>query len=265
MLFTQILLFLLVGLGTGLIAGLFGVGGGLILVPVQIFIYGLIGMPPEVQMKLAIGTSLSTVVFNTLVSSRAQAKRDSILWPLIYKIAVGIVIGALLGVFLTRLLPGRVLELIFGIVILIISCYLFFIKGIHEDKSHKLPNFPIINLIGVFISTVATLLGTGGGYLTVPILVRLGVPIHKAIGSSSAIGFMLSLIGSLAFIIPEGSGVIYPYAMGYIYLPAFIPFVIGGCTGAPFGVKMAHSLPRHKLKRVYAIGLFIIGVLMIVH
>ena len=263
MIFLLLCIFFIVGLIAGTISGLLGVGGGIILVPVQVFIYNQIGIPEELEIKLALGTSLATVFLNTLISSRAQAKRKSISWHLLYKIGVGVVLGSILGVYLATILPSNVLEIFFGSLVLFIGAYFIFRGKSHPHKEFFVPNYGIINCIGFGIGSIATMLGTGGGYLTVPTLLYLGMPIRLAIGTSSAIGALLSFMGTLAFMIPAFVKTIYLYSLGYIYLPAFIPLALGGIIAAPFGVHLTHTIPTEHLKKLFSIGLIFIGLYMI--
>lgn len=260
----EIVIFLFAGLLAGGFAGLLGIGGGIIFVPVQILIYNLTGMSKEIQMKTAVATSLATIIFTTISSARAHSKRKAIEWDIVYKIVVGILLGAIGGTILARAIPGKVLEIIFGLFLFLVSLYLFFVKSLKEHPENRIPNFPIMNSIAFVIGAFSAMMGVGGGLIMVPTLVHFHVPIRQAIGTSSVIGFVLSLFGAIAYIIPSFHGGVYPpYSIGYIYLPALIPMAIGAVIAAPFGAYLTHTLPRELIRKIFAGFVFLVAVLMI--
>ena len=264
MLIGEIIAFLFIGAFAGVLSGMFGIGGGVIFVPFQILVYNLVGVPLFLQMKLAIGTSLLATACTTFSSARAQSKRKSVDWELIYKIAGGVVVGALIGALFARIIPGKLLEIIFGACLCVLAIYLFFFMKQKDVETGHIPNFFLFNTIGLGIGTVATMLGVSGGFMTVPVLMLFHVPIRKAIGTSSAIGFMVSVTGAIGFLMPSLAGASYQYAIGYLYLPAFLPLAVGSIVSARWGVYLAHNLPIGPLKKIFATVLFIVGILMVV-
>jgi len=259
-----IIAFLFVGLFAGVMAGMLGIGGGLIFVPFQVFLFYLTDVPDELQMKLAVGTSLAATVFTTLITVFAQARKHSIWWKLVYKVIIGIVIGAISGAFLARIMPSKLLEVIFGVFSIILGIYFLFLNAHHEHTPEKTPDFAILNSLALAIGLISSMLGIGGGALVVPTLVYFRVPLRKAIGSATTIACMLSITGAITFLFPSITGdTIYEYSLGYLYLPSFIPMTIGAVLSAPFGVKLAHCIPRDVLKKIFATLLCVIGLLMI--
>ncbi len=263
MLISEIIAFLFVGLFAGVLSGLFGIGGGIIYVPFQILIYNAIGVPSFLQMKMAVGTSLLATAVTTFSSARAHSKVKLVMWELVYKISVGVIFGALLGAFFARIIPGNILEIIFGALLCILGFYLFFFVKMVDHETGRIPNFLVFNMIGLGIGTISAMLGISGGFMTVPILLFFHISIRNAIATSSVIGFMLSVTGALAYLFPNMDGMSYKYALGYLYIPAFLPLAIGSIISARYGAALAHKLPVQTLKKVFAVLLFISGVMMI--
>lgn len=260
----EIVVFLFAGLLAGGFAGLLGIGGGIIFVPIQILIYNVTGLPKEIQMKTAVATSLATIIFTTISSARSHAKRKSIEWDIVYKIVVGILLGAIGGSILARAIPGKILEIIFGLFLFLVSLYLFLVKSLKEHPENRIPNFPIMNTIAFIIGGFSAMMGVGGGLITVPTLVHFHVPIQKAIGTSSVIGVILSLFAALTYIVPSFEGGTYPpYSLGYIHFPALIPMATGAVIAAPFGAFLTHTLPRDLIRKIFAGFVLIVAILMI--
>ncbi len=262
MLIVEIITFLFVGAFAGLLSGMIGIGGGVVFVPFQILIYQMVGVPLFLQMKLAIGTSLLATACTTFASARAHARHNAVAWDLIYKIGVGIISGALMGAFFARVVPGNVLEIIFGAVLVLLGIYLFFFVKLQDHETGRIPNFALFNLVGVGLGTTSAMLGVSGGFMTVPILLFFHIPIRRAIGTATAIGFLLSSVGALAFLFPNLEGVSYKYAIGYLYMPAFVSLSIGAMITSKWGAHLAHSLPIPLLKKVFSVILVIVGILM---
>ncbi len=263
MLIAQIIAFLIVGAITGVLSGLFGIGGGLIFIPFQIIIYALLDAPTYLQMKMAVGTSLCATACTTFASARAHSKHGAVKWDLIYKIAAGIILGALLGAFVARIMPGKVLEMFFGCMLCIVAVYLFFFVTPHDHETGHIPSFVPFNLVGLGVGTTSAMLGISGGIMMVPILIFFHLSMRKAVGTASAMGFLLSIVGAIGFLFPGLAPISYPYTLGYIYLPAFIPLAIGSVLTAKWGALLSHSLPLLLLKRILSIVLLLIGILMI--
>lgn len=261
---TFIIAFLGIGLLAGFLSGLLGMGGGVIFVPFQVLLFSLMGVPQELQMKLAVGTSLAAIMFSTLSATIAQQGKQSIWWEMIYKMLTGLILGALVGAYLTRIMPAKMLEIAFGIFAILLGIHFFLLKALHEHDLHKMPDFSIINALSISIGTLSSMLGIGGGTIAMPILVYLKVPLRKAIGSAVAISCLLSTVGSIVFLLPAlRDAPIYPNSLGFLFLPSFIPMSLGAAIIAPFGVKMSHYLPKEVLKKIFAIVLCIIGIGMI--
>lgn len=254
--------FLFVGAAAGVLGGFFGVGGGIIFVPFQILIYSMIGVPAFLQMKMAVGTSLLTTACTTFASAHAHSKHKVVMWELIYKIAVGVIFGALLGAFFGRMIPSSALEIVFGGVLCALAVYLFFFVKQVEHETGRIPGFIVFNLVGLGVGTLSAMLGVSGGFMMVPILLFCHLSIRHAIGTASAVGFMISSVGAIGYLFPGLDHMSYQYTLGYLYLPAFIPMAIGTVTTARVGAFLAHKMPMKILKKIFAVLLFIIGILM---
>lgn len=264
MLIAVSIIFLLAGAFTGILSGLLGIGGGVIFVPLQILIFQLMGVPLDIQMKLAVGTALAAIIFTSLSASIGHSRRGSIFWQIIYEMGLGIILGAILGAILARIMPAKLLEVIFGIGIIGLGFYFFLLHAHHEEVPMELPNYFVINILGFLIGTISAMIGLGGGTLTVPTLLYLKVPFRKTLGTANVVSCIVSFFGVIPFLIPGlEHGQIYEYSLGYVYFPSLIPLAIGAVLAAPFGVQLAHRIPRRILKPIFAILLMIVGLVMI--
>lgn len=260
----EILYFLLIGLFAGLIGGLLGVGGGFIFIPAQLLVYNYFEIPKELQIKLAIATSLAAVVFNVAASSYVHHINNAIYFPLIKKIIVGIILGSVIGAFVAEIFPSYYLEIIFGIFECLFGVYFIFSPNFESKTPFKNLNYLILNILIIFTSALSIILGVGGGIFLIPLLTLLHLPLRQAIGSSSLATLMVAMIGALVMIIPTLESSSTPYAFGYLYLPAFIPLSIGAIMSAPFGAKLTHTIPVPLLKRIFGGFLIILGIIVLI-
>ncbi len=259
----EIIYFLTAGVFAGLLGGLFGVGGGFIFIPAQLFIYSYFDIPKEIQIKMAIGTSLATVVFNTLASSYAHYRKNAIYFPFLKKTLPGIVIGSLLGSYVTKIFPSLLLEIIFGTFESLFGLYFILSKPLQESSSIKKYNPFVINMIVLFTSALSILLGLGGGIFMIPIMTFLRLPLKQAIGSSSLATLIVAFLGGSTLLLPTFFKTTVSYAVGYLYLPSFIPLAIGAIVGAPIGAKLTHMLPTRALKKCFGVFLTLIGLFVL--
>jgi uncharacterized membrane protein YfcA len=245
----------------GLVAGLFGIGGGIILVPFFLWLFIANGFSQDVVMHSAVATSLATIIVTAISSVFAHHRLGSVLWDVVYKLAPGVFIGAVTGAALADRLPTEILKLIFACYLLIVSLEMAFQWRPKAEKQH--PSSPVLFVSGVVIGALSSILGIGGGTLTVPLLSKYGFPIRNAVAVSSACGLPIAMSGSMSFALlgvgktglPEGS-------IGYVYWPAFLGIVLTSILMAPMGAKLAHQLPTQTLKRIFAGLLFIVAVNM---
>lgn len=256
------LLYPLVGAFVGVIAGLFGVGGGLIVVPFLVFIFRGQGMAPEIIMHLAIGTSLATIMVTSLSSVRAHHRHGAVLWPVFRKLTPGIIAGTLLGAAIVDQLPNNALRIIFGVFELLVAAQIGF--GIKTAPHRQLPGRAGMNTTGGVIGAVSAIVGIGGGTLTVPFLVWCNIGIRQAVATSAACGLPIAVAGTTGLIIAGWNATQLPtWSTGYIYWPAFAGIALASVLFAPLGAKLAHTIPADKLKRFFALFLAALGVRML--
>ncbi len=255
-------LYLAVGAFAGVLAGLFGVGGGLVIVPVLAFVFERAGIAPEVLMHLAIGSSLTTIVFTSLASVRAHHRRGAVRWALFARLAPGIAVGALLGAAVADWLPSAGLRRIFGVFELAVAVQMGL--GLKPSPHRGLPGSPGLFAAGGVIGTFSAIVGIGGGTLTVPFLTWCNVAMRNAVATSAACGLPIALAGAAGFAmagwdeagLPGGS-------TGFLYWPAIAGVVAASVLFAPLGARLAHALPGEVLKRLFALFLAGLGVYML--
>jgi uncharacterized membrane protein YfcA len=255
--------YLALGASAGLLAGLFGVGGGLIIVPVLAWVFAGQGMDATVIMHLAIGTSLASIWLTSLMSIRAHHQRGAVNWPLVQKLAVGIVIGALAGALIADQLPTPSLKRIFGVFELFVATQMLLVSRF--EAHFKLPGRLGLTLAGAIIGVVSAIIGIGGGTLTVPFLVWCRIPMLQAVATSAACGLPIAIAGAFGFILTGWNVPQLPeWSTGYLYWPAWLGIVLASSLTAGVGARLAHKLPAARLRQLFALLLMGMGVKMLV-
>jgi len=258
-----LLIFAATGVVAGLLAGLFGVGGGLIMVPALAFVLPLQGVGPDVVMQVAIGTSLAVISATSVSSMLAHHRRQGVVWPVFLRFAPGLAAGAVAGAFVAHLLPGLVLQRIVGIGAILVAIQMFLDRKPVSDLG--VPGFAGLFSAGSVIGLLSALIGIGGGSLTVPFLTWRGVPIRQAVGTAAACGLPIAWAGAAGFIAAGWSVAGRPeFSFGYVVLPAFAAIAVASVATAPVGARLAHRLPPRMLKRAFAVLLLSIGVTLLV-
>ena len=259
---TEWLAYLVLGVFAGTVAGLLGVGGGLIIVPVLVFIFAGHGFAPETIVHLAVGTSLATIIVTSISSARAHHQHGAVLWPVFRQITPGIVIGTLLGAVLADLMNAVSLRTFFGVFELIVAAQMAL--NIKPDPHRQLPGRFGTSLAGSVIGGISAIVGIGGGTMTVPFLVWCNVVMQKAVATSAAVGLPIAIAGATGFLVTGLNESQLPdYAVGYIYLPALLGIIATSMLFAPLGARLAHRLPVPVLKKVFAILLAVLGIRML--
>jgi hypothetical protein len=258
-----LLIYLIAGATAGMLAGLLGVGGGIVIVPVLVFVFTVQGITPELVVHLAIGTSLATIVVTSLSSIRAHHRRGAVLWPVFSRLAPGIVMGALIGAVVADALSSDTLRRIFGAFALLVALQMGLAK---KPAAHReLPGAPSLALVGGFIGMLSALVGIGGGALSVPFMSFCNVPMRNAVATSAAAGLPIALAGAAGFIATGwGETGLPAWATGYVYWPAFLGIVAISALVAPLGASLAHTLPTHALQRFFAVFLAVVGARMLI-
>ncbi|RTR07209.1 sulfite exporter TauE/SafE family protein [Halomonas nitroreducens] len=255
---TLLLGYLLLGGVAGTLAGLFGIGGGLIIVPALVMAFGLQGVIPEVSMHLAVGTSLATIVVTGASSAWGHYRRGSVRRDWFLALLPGLMLGAVAGVFVAGGLSGGLLGLLFGVFILLVAARMALGRGPRPGGLQ--PGRGTMGVAGAVIGGVSALFGIGGGTLSVPWLTRCGATMTQAVGTSSACGLPIALFGALTFIVVGwGEPNLPPGALGYVMWPAFLGIVITSVPCARLGVRLAHHLPARVLRLAFAVLLAGVG------
>ncbi len=255
--------YLAVGIFVGFFAGLLGIGGGTLLVPLMVFLFTAQEFAIERTLHLAIGTSLASIVFTSLSSIRAHHAREAILWPTVKQSAGYLIVGTFFGSFFAESLNPTVLAGLFVIFAGYASIDLFL--NLKPKPSRSLPKSIGMGIGSGCVGIISSLVGIGGGVITIPLMVMHNVPMRNAIGTSAALGFPIAVAGALGYIW-NGWGNIYlpEFSIGYVYLPALVGIVIGTFITVPFGAKVAHSIPVTALKRIFALILMFLAIDMFV-
>jgi len=257
-----ILMYLAVGLIAGVLAGLLGVGGGLVIVPMLVFCFTKQSMQPDQIMHLALGTSLASIIFTSISSFMSHHKRGAVDWGIVKQIAPGILIGTFAGTFIASRLSTGFLKAFFCLFLYSVATQMLLNKK--PKPSRELPGSGGMFGVGSTIGVASALVGIGGGSLSVPFMIWCNVRAHQAIGTSAAIGFPIAIAGALGYIVNNLHGVDLPmYSLGYVYLPALAGIVCASVLTAPLGAKLAHALPVDKLKRIFALFLYVVATKMV--
>lgn len=259
----SLVLYLALGAVAGFIAGLFGVGGGVLIVPVLIFSFTLQQMPEAVMTHSAIATSLATIIVTSISSVRAHNLRGSVRWDLFKPLAVGISFGALIGVVIADSLSGAELQTLLGFFVTAVGIQMAL--DLKPKQGSKAPQKTELGIAGSLIGGASAVFGIGGGALTVPYLTLRGAGMHESVGTAAACGLPIAFFAALAYIwAGQDAQGMPPYSLGYIYLPALIGVGIASSQFARVGARMAHVLSQRRLKQVFAFFLLIIGIRFLV-
>ncbi len=254
----SLVIYLSCGAVAGVFAGLLGVGGGVIIVPILTLVFSWMKLEPNIIHHLSLGTSLATIMVTAFASARAHNKRGAVRWDIVKAIAPGILIGTFAGGLVAAHIPDVQLKAIFVCFIYLVA--LDMIVGKKPSAKQNLPKTVGISIVGLCIGIVSSFVGIGGGTMSVPFMSYCSVPLHTAVGTSSAIGFPIALAGTLGYIVggfnheglPEGT-------LGFVHVVAFFGIASASFFTAPIGAKIAHKLPVATLKKIFAIFLMFIA------
>ena len=259
------LLFPLLGVVAGVLAGLLGVGGGLVLVAALAWLLPLMGVPQEAAMHAALASSLASIILTAAASARAHAQRGSVLWPTVAWMVPGLLVGGWLGSGLAVRIDDDVLRWIVGGYCLLAAAQLQFgsTRGVPSGIAAVPRGVPML-AAGGGIGALSAVVGIGGGSMTVPLLVWRGVIPVRAVGTSSACGVAIGLASAVGYAMHAPAGALPAHALGYVYLPAAIGVAIASVFAAPVGTRLAHRLHGDVLKRIFALFLVVVALSLLV-
>jgi uncharacterized protein len=254
--------YLAIGAAVGFFAGMLGIGGGAIMVPLLVMLFDAQGLPKSHLLHLAVGTAMATILFTSVSSVRAHAARGAIRWDIARNITPGIIVGGLVGSWIASFIPPLVFAALFTAVIYIAATNLLLDRK--PRPSRQPPGLAGMTAFGFAVSALSAFAAIGGAFLTVPFMLWCNVPMLPAIGTAAAIGFPIALAGTIGFIATglRETG-LPPYSVGFVYLPALAGIVVASMLMAPVGAAAAHRLPTVWLKRIFAILFYVMATRML--
>ncbi|MCW8039930.1 MULTISPECIES: sulfite exporter TauE/SafE family protein [Acinetobacter] len=256
----ELIIYLLIGAIAGFAAGLFGVGGGLIIVPILYIVFTQMHYDPSIIMHMALGTSLATIIVTSISSVSAHHKKGAVLWLVFRNLAPGLALGAFLGAGIADYLSGQGLQLLIGCFAIWVAFKMFRGAGVAVDPQRRMPSAPMQLAAGGGIGIASAIFGIGGGSLTVPYLNRHGVVMQKAVATSAACGLPIAVAGALGFMwFGKQADVAVPNTIGYVHIYAFIGISVMSFITAKLGAKVAHMLSPEMLKKCFACLLTAVG------
>jgi uncharacterized membrane protein YfcA len=256
------LAYLGIGLAVGFFAGLLGIGGGAVMVPMLVFVFAAQSLPGEHVMHLALGTAMSTIMFTSISSMRAHHAHGAVEWPVARALAPGILAGAFCAAVLAGFIAKRPLALLFSALVFYAATQILF--DLRPRRMRELPGRAGLFGAGAVIGAVSSLLAAGGAFLCIPFLAWCSVPLRRAIGTAAAVGLPIAAAGTLGYAaqglrvggLPAGS-------IGYIYVPALLLIAPASMLAAPLGARLAHRLPVKRLRVIFAVLLYALAVRML--
>ncbi len=253
-----LLIYVLLGLASGFIAGLFGVGGGLTIVPILLLLFQAQGFADAQIMHLALGTAMATIVVTSISSMRAHNQQGGVRWDIFRSMAPGLVAGTLVGSLFASRVPTDAMAMVFTLIVYWASLQM--LLDIKPKPTRQLPGRSGLLGVGGLIGGVSSLVAAGGGFLSVPFMVLCNVPIRQAVGTSAALGFPIATAGVIGYIVGGWSQTDLPGPhLGFVYLPAFFGVVVSTVFMAPVGARVAHRLPVKQLKRAFGLMLALLA------
>ena len=262
-LITLAIAMLVTGAAGGILAGLLGVGGGIVIVPMLDFALGVFGVDPAIRMHIAVATSLATIIPTSIASSAAHFKRDAVDVPLAKAWAAWIFIGALLGTWIASQVHSSVLSAIFACVAFLVA-FKMILPLDNKTLANSVPRGPSMAPVPALIGLISTMMGIGGGSLSVPTLTLFGEPIHRAVGTSALFGLLIAIPGTLGFMLNGyGNPQLPPLSIGYVNLIGLALIVPMTVLTAPLGARMAHAMNKRHLSLFFGAFLLIVAVRML--
>ena len=250
--------YLMIGAAVGFFAGLLGIGGGAVMVPLLVFVFSAQGLPAEHILHVALGTAMATIMFTSISSMRAHHAHGAVDWPVARAMAPGILTGAFFAALLAGLIPTRPLAVLFTALVFYAATQI--LLDLRPRQARELPGTRGVFLAGSLIGAVSSLLAAGGAFLCIPFLAWCSVPLRRAIGTAAAVGLPIAVAGTAGYLLQglraEG---LPPWSIGYVYLPAFFLVAAASTLAAPWGARVAHRVPVKRLRMVFALLLYAVA------
>lgn len=252
-------LYLAFGSVAGILSGLFGIGGGVVIVPFLVWFFAARGFPPDSIMVMAVATSLATIIVTSVSAVHAHHRRGAVHWKTVFRMAPGILAGSVLGSIIAHHLPVQGFKLIFALFLLYVAVRMLSESKAEAERGRE-PGTGLFILAGLAIGAVSAILGIGGGTLSVPFLVKCRYSIRHAVAISSACGFPIAVAGTVTYIALGWQNASLPVGnFGYVYLPAFFGIILTSIPFAPLGAYLAHHWPTRRLRMIFALLVGIVG------
>jgi len=253
---------LVTGCIAGVLAGLFGIGGGIIIVPVLEAALGFLGVDPAIRMHVAVATSLATIIPTSISSARAHHRRKSVDFDIVRRWAIFVLIGALLGAWIAAQVHSRVLAMVFAALALLVALKMVFLPET-RNLTDAVPRGPLVSAIPTAIGCFSSMMGIGGGTFSVMTLTLFNEPIHRAVGTAALFGLIISLPGTVGFIATGWGDVrLPPGSLGYVNLVGFALIAPATVLTAPIGAKIAHDLSQKRLGMFFGAFLLVVSLRM---
>ncbi|WP_394752025.1 sulfite exporter TauE/SafE family protein [Crenothrix sp.] len=250
---------LLLGTVSGVSAGLFGIGGGLIIVPVLVILFTQQNFAADLVMIMSVATSLATIIFTSISSVWAHHRLSAVAWDKVLRLGPGIIIGSVLGAIVADQMPKELLRLVF--VVYLLYAAITMALASKPKPSRKTSSVYTDSIAGIITGCLSAILGIGGGTLIVPFLVYFQMPMRNAVAVASACGLPIAVASTVSYILLGKSALSLPeWSIGYVYLPAFLGIVLTSVFTAPLGAKLANKIPAQQLKRYFSVLLFVMVV-----
>lgn len=255
--------YVLIGIAVGFFAGMLGIGGGAITVPMLVFVFNRKGYPSDVTLHLALGVSIASIIFTSLASLRAHHAHGAVDWRVVRRMTPGLIAGGFFGTWLARYIPPLPLSIIFCVFVYYVATNMLFINWKPRPGGVEAGRVTMF-VAGFLICTMGALAAVGGAAMTIPFLVYYGITFHTAIGTAAAVGFPLALSSTIGYVVNGWNAPnLPPGSFGYVYLPALVAMTLGTVAMAPVGARFAHRSSVKTLKRVFAITMYALATKMV--
>lgn len=262
LLFQMALLLMVIGAFAGVLAGLLGVGGGIVLVPAFFYAFQTLGYDGPQLMQVCLATSLATIIVTSIRSVAGHNKKGAVDWDILRTWAPGIVIGAVLGMLLVAQLRSNTLQAIFGVLALIVGLYMG-LGRTHWRLGQSMPGGLGRAVLSPLMGFLSVLMGIGGGSFGVPLMSLFGVPIHRAVATAAGFGVLIAVPAVIGFLFVEVETGAPPLTLGAVNLVAFAIIIAMTLVTTPLGVRLAHAMDPKPLKRVFAVFLILVALNML--